>query len=202
MSLAPRIRPKVDSLRGESAQAKTRRDWLGRPRLSTCRQMRTLGAWHSIEMKWVWTNEKTFCFTTMDISCRNRSDKRWCRLESHCWWAHARRPIVTNDNRHQQIIDQQSHQLTQVHQYTGLETQQMNEWNERVTTLERNESSFVEEISWSATNTEVLTCDEVTKSGQNQQEEICCHKQETVMMSYSNKYYYAMKSQYNNISVL
>ncbi len=141
--LAPRIRPKVDGLRGESAQAKTRRDGLGRPRLSTCRQMRTLGAWHSIEVKWVWTNEKTLCFTTIDISCQNTSDKRWCRLQSHCWWAHARRPIVTNDNRHQQIIDQQSHQLTQVHQHRGLETQQMNEWNERLTTLERNESSFV-----------------------------------------------------------
>jgi hypothetical protein len=34
-----------------------------------------------------------------------------------------RRPIATNDNRHQQIIDRQSHQLTQVHQQTGLKTQ-------------------------------------------------------------------------------
>ena len=43
---------------------------------------------------------------------------------------------------------------------------------------------------------------EVTKWGRNQQEEICCHKRETVMMSFSNKYYYTMKSQYNNISML
>jgi hypothetical protein len=55
-------------------------------------------------------------------------------LQSHYWWAHARCPIVTNDNRHQQIIDQQSHQLTQVPQHTGLETQQRSEWNEWLTT--------------------------------------------------------------------
>ena len=35
-----------------------------------------------------------------------------------------------------------------------------------------------------------------------QQEEICWLKRETVRMRYFNKYYYAMKSQYNNISML
>ena len=109
------------------------------------------GAFANVSMKWVWTNEKTLCLTTINISCRITSDKRWCRLQSHCWWAHVRRPIATNDNRHQQIIDRQSHQLTQVHQHTGLKTQQMNQWNERVSTEERNKLSFAEQISWSAT---------------------------------------------------
>ena len=40
------------------------------------------------------------------------------------------------------------------------------------------------------------------KCGRNQHEEMCCHKRETVIMSNLNKYYYAMKSQYNNISIV
>ena len=43
---------------------------------------------------------------------------------------------------------------------------------------------------------------EVTKWGRNQQEEICWQKWSTVMMRCFNKCYYAMKSQYNNISML
>jgi hypothetical protein len=42
----------------------------------------------------------------------------------------------------------------------------------------------------------------VTKWGQNQWEERCWHTGETVMMRCFNKYYYAMKTQYNNISTL
>ena len=54
---------------------------------------------------------------------------------------------------------------------------------------------------------DILICNknrnlDLRRSDQNQQEKICCHKRETVVMSNFNKYYYAMKSQYSNISVL
>jgi hypothetical protein len=78
----------------------------------------------------------------------------------------------------------------------------MNQWNERLSTDERNKLSFVEQISWSATKTEILTCERGDEVRSKSAEEIFCHKRETVVMSKLNKYYCAMKSQYNNISVL
>ena len=71
---------------------------------------------------------ESLCLTTIDTSWGDTSDKHWCRLRSHCWWAHACRPIVTNDNRHQQIINPQSHQLTQVHHITKHTAKEWVKW--------------------------------------------------------------------------
>ena len=69
---------------------------------------------------------------------------------------------------------------THVTENTANEREEMKSWQHK-----KEEPSFAAQISWSATKIEILN--EVTKWGQDQQEEICWQKWETVMMRCFNK---------------